>query len=66
MRFDVLGPLSVTDGNIAVAVGGPKQRTVLAMLVARAGTQVSADTIVEAVWRDEAPSKARRNVQTYP
>ena len=65
MRFRVLGPMTVSDGSAAVGLGGPKQRAVLAMLVARAGTQVSADSIIEAVWGDEVLSNARRNVQTY-
>lgn len=39
MKFLVLGPLDV-DGNGEGALGGPKQRAVLGMLVSRVGEPV--------------------------
>jgi DNA-binding SARP family transcriptional activator len=65
VRFGVLGPLTVTGEHDSFNLGGIKQRTVLAMLIAHAGDSVSIDSIIEAVWRDETPSTARRNTQTY-
>ncbi|MGH8924789.1 MAG: BTAD domain-containing putative transcriptional regulator [Acidimicrobiia bacterium] len=65
MRFRVLGPLTVTEGTTALHIGGPKQRTVLAMLIAHADDPVSADSIIEAVWGEDAAPNARRIVQTY-
>jgi DNA-binding SARP family transcriptional activator/serine/threonine protein kinase/WD40 repeat protein len=65
VRFEVLGPLTVTESHAAVNIGGPKQRTVLAMLIAHAGDPVSVDTIIQAVWGDDAAPSARRIVQTY-
>ncbi len=46
-------------------IGGPKQRTVLAMLVSRAGQPLNADAIAQAVYGEDAPATARRAVQTY-
>ena len=64
VRFGVLGELTVTAGT-ALHLGGPKQRTVLAMLIAHADHPVSVDSIIEAVWGDDAAPNARRIVQTY-
>ena len=65
MRFGVLGPIEAFEKKRRLPVGGPKQRTVLALLVARAGTPVSTDALVEGVYGDEPPQGARRSVQTY-
>lgn len=65
VRFNVLGPLTVTEGTRTFNIGGPKQRTVLAMLIAHAGHQVSVGSIIDAVWGDEAAANAKRIVQTY-
>jgi predicted ATPase/DNA-binding SARP family transcriptional activator len=60
--FRILGPLTV-DG--APSLGGPKQRALLALLVARAGEPVPADVLVEEVWGDAAPATAGHAVQVY-
>lgn len=33
MQFSVLGPLEVTDGSVSLILGGPRQRSVLALLL---------------------------------
>jgi DNA-binding SARP family transcriptional activator/serine/threonine protein kinase/WD40 repeat protein len=65
VRFGVLGPVTVTEGTTTLNIGGPKQRAVLAKLIAYAGDPVSVDSIIEAVWGDAAASNAKRIVQTY-
>ncbi|HEX6299748.1 MAG TPA: BTAD domain-containing putative transcriptional regulator [Acidimicrobiia bacterium] len=65
MEFNVLGPVTVVVGPEALNIGGPKQRTVLAMLIANSGRPVPNDAIVDAVYGDEAPDRGRRRVQTY-
>ena len=65
VQFNVLGTMTVVDGTEQLNIGGVKQRTVLAMLVAGGGRAVSNDVIAEAVYADEAPGKARRRIQTY-
>ena len=65
MYFGVLGTIEATDEKRKLSLGGPKQRTVLALLIARAGTTVSTDALVDGVYGDEAPQGARRSVQTY-
>lgn len=65
VKFNVLGPVTVVDGTGSLNIGGPKQRTVLAMLIAHVGRPVSNDLIVEAVYGEDSPDRGRRRVQTY-
>ena len=50
MRFGILGPLEVTEGGHHLRVGGPKVRTLLAVLLVRANEVVSADQLAEILW----------------
>ena len=64
MEFRVLGPVEVVDADVRLDLGGPKQRTVLAMLIANAGRSVSTERLIDGAYGDEAPDAARRSVQT--
>ena len=59
MWFGVLGPLLVSDADSIIAVPAGRQRALLAALLVRAGTVVSADALAEVMW-DGAPPPARR------
>ena len=61
----MLGPLEVIDDGVAIDLGGRKQRTVLALLVANAAHQVSTDRLILGTYGEEAGEGARRSVQTY-
>jgi DNA-binding SARP family transcriptional activator len=65
LAFRVLGPLEVLDGDRPVAVGGPKERLVLALLLARVNSPVSVDALIDAVWGDRPPRTAERTVHAY-
>ena len=65
MRFQVLGPLEVTDEHGPLTLGGPRQRVVLANLIVRANQVVPLDTVVDLVWGEDPPESARNVVQTY-
>ena len=65
MEFRVLGPIEVIDSGRSLELGGGKQRTVLALLVANARQPVSTGRLIEGIYGDEAPDGARRSVQTY-
>ncbi|MER7583692.1 BTAD domain-containing putative transcriptional regulator [Kitasatospora sp. NPDC097691] len=45
-----------------MAIGGARQRTIMAMLVLAWGKEVSVDSLVEAVWEGQPPSTARTQV----
>ncbi len=63
--FQVLGPLRVEDAGREFPLGGPKQRTLLALLVAAAGTAVPMDRLLMGVYGPDADPKARRTLHTY-
>jgi WD40 repeat protein/DNA-binding SARP family transcriptional activator len=65
LKVRVLGPLEVLSNGAGVRLGGPKQRTVLALLAAEVGKPVSVDTLVDGVWGDEPTGGARSTLQTY-
>ncbi|MFF3753547.1 BTAD domain-containing putative transcriptional regulator [Streptomyces sp. NPDC002018] len=64
MRFGVLGPLTVRDGNGPVAVTEPKVRALLAALLAHDGGPVSADRLIDDLWGPRPPAKPANALQT--
>ena len=65
MRFRILGPLQVEDADGPVAVGGPKPRTLLAVLLVARGEVVPADRLVAALWGDDPPAGALTALRAY-
>ncbi len=65
MDLRVLGPLEVAEASQLLPLGGLKQRTVLALLIAHNGRRLSTDSLIDGVYGDEAPEGARRTIQTY-
>jgi DNA-binding SARP family transcriptional activator/WD40 repeat protein/molybdopterin-guanine dinucleotide biosynthesis protein len=66
VRFKVLGSISAETDGAAVAIGGPRQRRLLGLLVLARGQTVSVDRLVDALWPDgDAPEGAARSVMTY-
>jgi predicted ATPase/DNA-binding SARP family transcriptional activator len=66
MRFGILGPLLVADDQgRELALGGPKQRAVLAVLLLHAREVVSSDRLIDDLWGERAPASAAKNVQAY-
>jgi predicted ATPase/DNA-binding SARP family transcriptional activator len=64
MRFGVLGVVQLYgEGGRPVPVGGPRQVSLLAFLLVHAGTAVSNDELVEAVWGDREPAGALKRLQ---
>jgi DNA-binding SARP family transcriptional activator len=61
----VLGPLEVIVDGVPADVGGPRQRCVLARLIAEHGRVVSADRLIEDLYGDEAPPRALAAAQSY-
>jgi DNA-binding SARP family transcriptional activator len=66
MRFGILGPFVVADdGGRELALGGPKQRAVLAILLVHAGQPVSVDRLIDELWGEDAPAAALKTIQVY-
>lgn len=65
MEFRILGPLEAYDAGRPVALGGSKQRGVLAILLTRAGEVVSRDRLIDDLWAGDPPPSAVSILQTY-
>ncbi len=65
MEFRVLGPLEVVAGGQPLCLGTPRQRTLLALLLVRAGEVVSCGRLVEDLWDGNPPPTGRHTLQGY-
>lgn len=61
VRFAVLGSLELQVGAVPVALGGERQRKLLALLLLNADSVLSYDRLVDELW-DDPPPTARRQV----
>ncbi|MFI6639281.1 BTAD domain-containing putative transcriptional regulator [Streptomyces sp. NPDC050504] len=64
MRFQLLGPLSLRDGQEAVVLQPSKPTILLSALLIHANGVVSADYLQRAVWGEEQPATAKAALQT--
>ncbi|MBE1583930.1 AfsR/SARP family transcriptional regulator [Nonomuraea angiospora] len=65
VRFALLGPVSVDGPEGPIALGSPKQRTVLAALLLHANRTVSDDRLVDLIWGERSPRTAVSRLQVY-
>jgi DNA-binding SARP family transcriptional activator len=65
MEFALLGTLEVRDGGRPVALGRPKQRALLALLLLNANRVVARERLIDELWGDDPPGLAVKAVQTY-
>jgi DNA-binding SARP family transcriptional activator/DNA-binding beta-propeller fold protein YncE len=61
----LLGPLTVQLGREPLALGGNRQRALLALLCLSRGAVVSVDRIVDELWGESPPPTARHMVEVY-
>jgi DNA-binding SARP family transcriptional activator len=65
MEFRILGPLEVRGDRGAVALGGPKPRALLAVLLLHANEALDVDRLALALWGEDAPAGAGKTVQVH-
>jgi YVTN family beta-propeller protein len=65
LSFRILGPFEVVDGDRPLVLGGPKLRSLLAMLLLHRGEVVSTDRLIDALWGEGASGTAAKTVQVY-
>ncbi|GAA1162827.1 hypothetical protein GCM10009664_33670 [Kitasatospora gansuensis] len=61
----VLGSFTAERDGETVPLGGHRQRSALALLVAARGRVVSVDRMVEELWQDAPPARAVTSLQAY-
>ena len=56
VRYAILGPIELRDGDRLVRVGGPRQVALLALLLIHANRVLSADRLIDALWSHQSPA----------
>jgi DNA-binding SARP family transcriptional activator len=64
-KFRLLGPVEFDSAGRTVVIGSAKQRTLLALLMLRAGEPVRLDDLIAELWGPGAPRSAVANLRTY-
>jgi DNA-binding SARP family transcriptional activator len=65
LEYRILGPLEVVADGAPAPLGGPRQRAVLAILLAHANEAVPIGRIIDGVWGEQPPETAENIVQGY-
>ena len=65
LEFRVLGPLEVSDGERTLALGGVKQRSLLAILLQQPNAVVSTGHLLAELWGDAPPATADKCIHVY-
>jgi DNA-binding SARP family transcriptional activator len=66
MDFRLLGPLEVvSEHDQPLALGGVKQRSLLAVLLLHANELVSSDRLIDQLWGASPPATGAKTVQVY-
>ena len=63
LHFRILGPLEVADGRRVIALGGPRQRATLAILLLNANRVVSVERLADDLYAGAPPVTAVTQVQ---
>ena len=58
VEYYLSGAVEVRVEGATAPLGGPKQRCVLAVLLANHGTVVGNDRLIDCVWEEDPPAKA--------
>jgi DNA-binding SARP family transcriptional activator len=63
LDYRILGPLEVVDAGSPLPLGGPKQRSLLALLLLHANEVVSTDDLIDRLWGERPPATAAKVLQ---
>ncbi|MFZ0904136.1 MAG: BTAD domain-containing putative transcriptional regulator [Mycobacterium sp.] len=65
LRYGLLGPLLMTVAGTPVALGTPKQRAILAMLLINRNRAIGTESLIDAAWDQSPVSAARTSIHSY-
>jgi DNA-binding SARP family transcriptional activator len=65
VQYRILGPLEVVRDGEPLALGGSKQRALLAILVLHANEPVSTDRLIDELWPAQPAATAAHTIQVY-
>jgi DNA-binding SARP family transcriptional activator/tetratricopeptide (TPR) repeat protein len=64
-EYRVFGPVQLISDQLAMDLGPPKQRLVLAALMIDAGRPLTIGTLVDRVWGEDPPTEARNALYAH-
>jgi predicted ATPase/DNA-binding SARP family transcriptional activator len=64
-RIELLGPVEAWVDGRPVALGGQRRRALLAMLALMGGRVVTTAQLIDELWGDEPPARARESLQMH-
>lgn len=65
VEIRLLGPVELQVDGRTVALGGPRQQALLALLALRPGQLLAADLLVEELWAGDPPEGADTTIRSY-
>ena len=65
VHFRILGSFEAIEHDRPVALGGPKQRAVIALLLLHRDETVSTDRLIDELWGEHPPATAAKTVHVY-
>lgn len=65
VRYEILGPLRVTNGTAQIRIEAPKLQILLATLLIRAGQVVPLEQLITEIWDQEPPRRAVSALYVY-
>ena len=64
-QFRILGPVEAVVDGARVALGAPKQRALLALLLVNRRRVVPAEQLIDGLWGEQPPASALQSLQVY-
>ncbi len=64
-RIELLGPVEAWVDGRAVALGGQRPRALFALLALTEGRVVTSDRLIDELWGEEPPARARDSLQVH-
>ena len=65
LDFRILGPVEAARDGRPIPLGGPRQRTLLALLLVEAGRPVSVDSLSDELWAGAPPAGGAKALRVY-
>jgi predicted ATPase/DNA-binding SARP family transcriptional activator len=65
IEIRLLGPIELRIDGRTTALGGPRQRTLLALVALRPGQVLPVDELIEELWAGEPPEGATTTLRSY-
>src|SRR6478752_823251 len=64
-RIELLGPVEAWVDGRAVALGGERSRALFAVLALMGGRVVTSERLIDELWGEEPPARARDSLQMH-